>query len=1038
MEPHRLLASLSKPSDRLFLLRVEDDILRFLSCPWGSAPPDNPFIPRNSFPVSANACASSSRSGAPSSPELIAAEQSPEQAGRAGSAQGGEGALARRRVRPGAEPWTRGRSARAKGEAGEGSGRLVVTVESDKATGGAEKKIRAEIEARVGARPGEGEARKEDGEAGGVAAQEGAGEAERKVSCGSGNGVDGEAELRKGQYEGGLAERTGGTEGSGGDVGAREINGEAERGESDLEEGVESWEEGAGSEGEKQGFQKRVCKGRGFKAHQGGGAWAAAAAADARIAAGQQGTACRKGQTGQLAVEANGTKAGSSRKSWEGTARGEYSAAEENPAERFVEGVTTGVVLAGGVTTGGVTTGGVTVTDVTEMGREGRARCASDAMLVFPKLRSYHRLLVHSAAKRFRLSSSSYPLWGNTGYKHVCCSLTKEQLVSRPALGDQAGSCTLWCSFVPPLMLCDFIPGGRSREQTLERAAKACPVPKRFLLPVTVAGVGKGEVQGGREWERRGGGMDESTQEQRGGGGGKDDEPAESKGDEVSLVPKRKGRGRFLYHEKEESSEVEKFKERSGKGRGEERSEGMRGGEDWGAGTREDGRGRGFGEHWRGEKGKEEEGWWEKGRWDGERGGGGGGNRGWNRRGGEGGEARDRWHTKGREGSEKRGSERGGEGKGCRIEESSTGLTAAEMVTLTEENFGADEGLDGVIITRASHDYRMWQAEEEKSRGVDEGDRVRVPRGVAEGSHGLPVGAQEDCRSGEELAAAGTRHILVVRAEVDEVERAIEKITEMVMGSVTGTMGQDGENQGASVSLSATVADSDDAATVIGRECSSAAADASAATAVGAHAGVQMLHHSPEPPPYESLPVVLVRRAVQVTTRLHPSVRAVPVAAAEQIGGAGKEAEGEEREEAAEAAGAQGTDRGVATTGTFLVIFASAEMAGTAEWRIRKARRWAGKSVERRRAGSEDDSSSSSRVSRDQRTGERLEGCADGCLEKDVDERLVGAVACCLSVSRFEDASADVLASCYWSVPERRKTRVDGAAAARLLSRSLV
>ncbi|CAI5948646.1 unnamed protein product [Closterium sp. NIES-65] len=958
MEPHRLLASLSKPSDRLFLLRVEDDILRFLSSPWGSAPPNTPFIPRHSLPVSPNACgapaASSSRSSAPTAPELSAAARSSEQAGRAGSArQGGEGALARRRVRPGAEPWTRGRSARANGEAGEGSGRLVVTVESDTATGAAEKKIRAEIEARVGARPGEGEARKVDGEAGGAAAQEGAREAERKVLRGRGHGVDGEAELQKGQDEGRLAERTGGAEGSGGDVGAREMRGEAERGESDLEEGLESGEEGAGSEGEKQGFQRRVCKGRGFKAHQGGGAWAAAAAADARIAAGQQGTA----------GVANDSKAGRRRKSWEGSARGENSAAEENSAERAVDGVTTGVELAGGIKTGGVTTGGITVTDGTEMGREGTARRASDAMLVFPKLRSYHRLLVHSAAKRFRLSSSSYPLWGNTGYKHVCCSLTTEQLVSRPASGVQARSCTLWYSFVPPLMLCDFIPGGGSREQTLERAAQASPVPKRFSLPVTVAGVGRREVQGGREWKRRGGGMDESTKERRGGGGGKCGERAESEGDEVSLVPKRKGRGRFLYHEKEGSSGVEKLKERSGKGRGEERSEGTRGGDDWGAGRRGDGGERGFGEHWRGEKGKGEEGQWEKGCWDGERGGGGGGNR---------------WHTKGREGSEKGGSERRGEGKGCGSEESSAGLTAAEMVTLSEEDFGADEGLDGVIITRASHDYRMWQVEEDKSRAVDEGDRVRVPWGATEGSHGLPAGAKEDCGSGEELAAAGTRHILVVRAELCELEKAIEKITEMV------------------------------------------------------------LHHSPEPPPYESLPAVLVRRAVQVITGLHPSVRAVPVAAAEQIQGAGKEAEGDEREEAAEAVGMQGTDRGVAAAGTFLVIFASAEIAGTAEWRIREARRRARRGAERRRAGSEHDSSSSSRGSRDRCTGERLEGCADGCLEKDADERLVRAVACCLSVSRFEDASADVLASCYWSVPERRKTRVDGAAAARLLSRSLV
>ncbi|CAI5494368.1 unnamed protein product [Closterium sp. Naga37s-1] len=999
MEPHRLLASLSKPSDRLFLLRVEDDILRFLSSPWGSGPPDTPFIPRHSLPVSPNACgapaASSSRSSAPTAPALSAAARSPEQAGRASSARhGGEGALARRRVRPGAEPWTRGRSARANGEAGEGSGRLVVTVESDTATGAAEKKIRAEVEARVGARPGEGEARKEDGEAGGVAAQEGAREAERKVSRGRGHGVDGEAELRKGQDEGRLAERTGGAEGSGGDVGAREMRGEAERGESDLEEGVESGEEGAGSEGEKQGFQRRVCKGRGFKAHQGGGAWAAAAAADARIAAGQQGTA----------GVANDSKAGRRRKSWEGSARGENSAAEENSAERFVEGVTAGVELAGGVktggvTTGGVTTGGVTVTDGSEMGREGTARRASDAMLVFPKLHSYHRLLVHSTAKRFRLSSSSYPLWGNTGYKHVCCSLTTEQLASRPASGDQAGYCTLWSSFVPPLMLCDFIPGGGSREQTLEQAAQACSVPKRFSLPVTVAGVGRREVQGGREWERRGGGMDESSKERRGGGGGKCGEHAESEGDEVSLVPKRKGRGRFLYHEKEGSSGVGKLKERSGKGRGEERSEGTRGGDDWGAGRRGDGGGRGFGEHWRGEKGKGEEGRWEKGCWDGERGGGGGGNR---------------WHTKGREGSEKGGSERRGEGKGCGSEESSAGLTAAEMVTLSEEDFGADEGLDGVIITRASHDYRMWQVEEDKSRAVDEGDRVRVPWGATEGSHGLPAGAKEDCGSGEELAAAGTRHILVVRAELCELEKAIEKITEMVMGSgVKGLMGRDGGNQGASLYLSAAVADSDAAAasaTVIGRECSNAGADASAATAVGTHAGVQVLHHSPEPPPYESLPVVLVRRAVQVTTGLHPSVRAVPVAAAEQIQGAGKEAEGEEREEAAEAAGVQGTDGGLAAAGTFLVIFASAEMAGTAERRIREARRRARKGAERRRAGS----------------------------ENDVDARLVGAVACCLSVTRFEDASVDVLASCYWSVPARRKTRVDGAAAARLLSRSLV
>ncbi|CAI5523942.1 unnamed protein product [Closterium sp. Naga37s-1] len=917
MEPHRLLASLSKPSDRLFLLRVEDDIVRFLSSPWGSAPPNTPFIPRHSLPVSPIACgapaASSSRSSAPSAPALSAAARSPEQAGRAGSArQGGEGALARRRVRPGAEPWTRGRSARANGEAGEGSGRLVVTVESDTATGAAEKKIRAEVEARVGARPGEGEARKVDGEAGGVAAQEGAREAERKVSRGRGHGVDGEAELRNGQDEGRLAERTGGAEGSGGDVGAKEMRGEAERGESDLEEGVESGEEGVGSEGEKQGFQRRVCKGRGFKAHQGGGAWAAAAAADARIAAGQQGTA----------GVANESKAGSRRKSGEGSARGENSATEENSAERAVEGVTTGVELAGGVKTGGVTTGGIT---------------------------------------------------------------------------------------------------------TLERAAQACPVPKRFSLPVTVAGVGRREVQGGREWERRGGGMDESTKERRGGGGGKCGERAESEGDEVSLVPKRKGRGRFLYHEKEGSSGVEKLKERSGKGRGEERSEGTRGGDDWGAGRRGDGGGRGFGEHWRGEKGKGEEGRWEKGCWDGERGGGGGGNR---------------WHTKGREGSEKGGSERRGEGKGCGSEESSAGLTAAEMVTLSEEDFGADEGLDGVIITRASHDYRMWQVEEDKSRAVDEGDRVRVPWGATEGSHGLPAGAKEDCGSGEELAAAGTRHILVVRAELCELEKAIEKVTEMVMGSgVKGLMGRDGGNHGASLHLSAAVADSDAAAasaTVIGRECSNAGADASAATAVGTHAGVQVLHHSPEPPPYESLPVVLVRRAVQATTGLHASVRAVPVAAAEQIQGAGKEAEGEEREEAAEAAGVQGTDRGLAAAGTFLVIFASAEMAGTAERRIREARRRARKGAERRRAGSEDDSSSNSRGSQDKCTGERLEGCADGCLEKDVDARLVGAVACCLSVSRFEDASADVLASCYWSVPERRKTRVDGAAAARLLSRSLV
>ncbi|CAI5953336.1 unnamed protein product [Closterium sp. NIES-64] len=521
---------------------------------------------------------------------------------------------------------------------------------------------------------------------GGAAAQEGAREAERKVLRGRGHGVDGEAELQKGQDEGRLAERTGGAEGSGGDVGAREMRGEAERGESDLEEGLESGEEGAGSEGEKQGFQRRVCKGRGFKAHQGGGAWAAAAAADARIAAGQQGTA--------------------------------------------------------------------------------------------------------------------------------------------------------------------------------------------------------------------------------------------------GVANDKEGTGKVLYHEKEGSSGVEKLKERSGKGRGEERSEGTRGGDDWGAGRRGDGGERGFGEHWRGEKGKGEEGQWEKGCWDGERGGGGGGNR---------------WHTKGREGSEKGGSERRGEGKGCGSEESSAGLTAAEMVTLSEEDFGADEGLDGVIITRASHDYRMWQVEEDKSRAVDEGDRVRVPWGATEGSHGLPAGAKEDCGSGEELAAAGTRHILVVRAELCELEKAIEKITEMVMGS-----------------------------------------------------GVK----------------VLVRRAVQVITGLHPSVRAVPVAAAEQIQGAGKEAEGDEREEAAEAerlsGGSErpgGEREGVRRGGGLVLSTIAAAAVGGLGIGV-------------------------------QVNGWR--GVQTGCLEKDADERLVRAVACCLSVSRFEDASADVLASCYWSVPERRKTRVDGAAAARLLSRSLV
>ncbi|GJP63933.1 hypothetical protein CLOP_g10749 [Closterium sp. NIES-67] len=1049
MEPHRLLASLSKPSDRLFLLRVEDDILRFLSRPWGSSPPfgsaspDASANPRNPPPGSPNARAASPASSpnnrAPRADNSAAFPPLPDRAGGAGSVarQGGAGTPARRRVRPGAEPWTRGGSARARGEtgegsvrpgeAGEGSGRSGVAVDSDTAAGGAGKKIRAEVEARAEGRPERGgEAREEvRKEAGG-----GAREAESEDARGCVHGGEGGAEARKAQDAGGLAECIGG-EGGGGRMGYHRERREGE------DEGEREGEEGWGSEGDGE-----ECEGRGLNAPR-GAAWAAAAAADARAAKGRGGMARRKGQNGLVAGEEGGREADErgergrgGRGGRGGAVRGENSGAAAGGSSR--RDVTVGGATVADATGRDVTAGGVTVTVVT-------GDAASDVLLVFPKLRSYHRLLAHTVAKRFGLSSSSYPLWSNTGYKHVCCNLTKEQLISR--LATTAHMVSEWkthaCSYVPPLLLSDFIPGSTSRERTLDLATQACPPPKRFSLPITVAGGGRGGGQGGRGREGRG-------------GEGKGDEIAESEGGGLSPVPKRKGRGRFLYHESERKGGVES----SGRNhwrKGEERGGTRQGQGTWAAATRGVARRNGFGEHWRHEKGRGEEGrhWGEKGGWEGARGG--EGSRGWDRWG----EAREGRHQKGRE-----GSGWGGSGEEYGGGESSRGMTAAETVTVAEEDFDADEGLEGVTIARAVHDYRMWQVEEEKDRRPGEGERMRLHPGSMDGSQGLrddgakglPAAPREGSPSQEDLPAASTRHILVVRADLGALEKAT--------GSLKGGTGATNDNDPASAPSSAVVAG-----------FGSADGIASAVTAAQALQERSELLPGVSPPngllPVELQPVALVRSAVAAATGLTASVRAVGVASAEEAG---------ETEEAEDA------------EGTFLLVFASVELAGAAEWRIREARRRARRTQDKRAIGGEEKRKlgrGSGRVGGERRgdggnclaTGrhgqpgvevseELSDGSKDGSspavsgslsqphtagsdgdssnakatargglgesLDGGLDGGFVRAVACCLAVSRFEEASADVLASCHWSAPERRKTRVDGAAAARLLSRSLV